>query len=96
MVFKTSFINATILMLVTLPLKTYNSNICYHAYVSPNVVKFFQNFKKNYLKKNENICDKVFFTFDFHILEKICTKKTLGHAMSFFGFLLKNIVTIKE
>jgi hypothetical protein len=83
MVFKTSFINATILMLVTLPLKTYNTNVCYHAYVSPNVVKFFQNLKKKKKNLNENICDKVFLTFDFHILENICTKKTLGHAMSF-------------
>lgn len=61
MVFKTSLKNATILMLVTLPSKTYNTNICYHANVSPNVVKVFQNFQNfDFFKKNENICDKFF------------------------------------
>ncbi len=64
-------------MLVTLPLKTYNTNVCYHAYVSPNVVNFFQNFKIFYLKKNENICDKVFLLLIFTFWKKIAPKKPL-------------------
>lgn len=55
-------------MLVTLPLKTYNTNVCYHAYVSPNVVKFFQN---------ENICDKVFLLLIFTFWKKFAPKKPL-------------------
>ncbi len=82
-------------MLVTLPPKTFNTNVCYHANGSSNVMKFFQILKFFALNKKREYCDKKNLLLIFTFWKNIAPRKTLSCHVC-FGCLWKHIVTIKE